>query len=118
MDMQRFFDLGVEHIRKQGVPALYDKMCRYSTNDGLHCIAYPGLIDLGIKNLQQYEGQLATRICYEEKIHLTSTEREFLIYFQGAHDDLAKKGNFMEKLEEKLEALAIKYNLVYAPPTI
>lgn len=116
-NMQRFFDLGVEHIRKQGKPAFSSGNCLYTTSDGLHCIAYPGLVDLGIEPANLIEDSSAIFNLEKAGIKLAQTEDLFLEEFQTAHDTCAYRGgNFMLSLEEKLAKLAQKYSLTYTPP--
>lgn len=122
-DTQRFFDLGVAHIRKQRVPALQHGSCAYTTTDGLHCIAHPGLADLGITDYYDHEGNSASGVCHDEGISLTPEQRKFLMRFQAAHDD-ASRGFvlgepeessilFMQVVEDKLELIAEEFGLVY-----
>jgi hypothetical protein len=117
-DTQRFFDLGVAHIRKQGKPAFSSGNCLYATSDGLHCIAYPGLVDLGIEPADLTEDRSAILNLEDAGIKLTEEEALFANDFQASHDMWAYMvpNHSMSELEVKLMAIAERYSLTYTPP--
>lgn len=126
MNEQEIFDFVVNHIRKQGGPALNNLSCAYRTEDGLKCAAGCLIADeVYAVYGKDIEGEIVTN--YRVAMALKNSgidvddrlKLRLITELQGAHDSLSTGPviiNFVEKFEKKAKSIANDLGLIYTKP--
>lgn len=129
MNEQEIFDKVVNHIRKQGHPAVENGTCAYRTEDGsmcaVGCLITDEVYSVYGSKIEGYDvgTSLVLEALDKSGIDVLKAGTGTGIFgllrcLQAAHDSEPSKDedrSFMEIFEDKAKIIANEFNLVYTP---
>jgi hypothetical protein len=120
--LQRIYEFGLRHIRKQGAAAYDGGSCCMRTPGGLSCVVGSMIDDDLAARCDEGDvpsGPVLERDEWRALIgngRQASVKAELLRSMQRAHDLHADYADFLDRFEKQMMACARDFNLKYAPP--
>jgi hypothetical protein len=117
--LQRIYEFGLRHIRKQGCLALQNSTCVYRTNDGCKCIVGGMLTDeqLALHGIGNAESVSQHREKFAPIVGRNVRKLDLLVAMQQAQDR-ADSDDGLASFEARIRDVAEAFNLKYAPPGV
>lgn len=115
-DYQAFFTKTLEHLLKQGRPAIYSekRWCAYRTPEGLKCAFGVHIEDT------EYSPKMESQSVYElhknypkifDRLDISMLDLGFVADLQSMHDVESRGDNWREALERRARRIAKDYDL-------
>jgi hypothetical protein len=115
--LQRIYEFGLRHIRKQGALAAQGGMCVYRTGDGRKCVVGGMLTDeqLAAHGIGNSDSVQVHRAKFAPLVGKNKRKLDLLEAMQGAHDSAAADDE-LPAFERHMQKVALAFGLTYAPP--